>query len=353
MVTSVAQISTRVFLGEELSRNVEWLDIAAGNTIKIFVAIDALQRWPTPLHRFVHWFLPPCREIRRQERRARSILKPLFDKRRAEKAAALQQCITPERVYDSIEWMEECADGKPYDETILELALFLAAVHTTSDLMTKVIVDLCEHPELIERLRQEITVNLGKSGWEKLALHELKLMDSVLKESQRTNPALIGMFCPGLVPASLKHPELTPTVLATMRRAATTDVQLGDGRIIKEGSIVGVSTKEMWDEGVYQEPEKYDGYRFMKLRQQEGFENKALLVSTSVEHLGFGHGKHGCPGRFFAGNMLKVILCQMLLKYDWKLVDGGFPPVKTNANFISLDHRVRIAVRRRKEEIII
>lgn len=159
------------------------------------MAIDALQNWPAIFHPLVHWFLAPCREIREQEVRARKIVEPLFKKRREETAESLRNGMTPERKYDSIQWLEECADGRPYDETVLELALFLAAVHTTSDLMTKVMVDLCQHPDLIEPLREEISTNVAQYGWDKLGLHELKLMDSVLKESQRINPALIGTSC--------------------------------------------------------------------------------------------------------------------------------------------------------------
>jgi len=39
-------------------------------------------------------------------------------------------------------------------------------------------------------------------------------------------------------------------------------------------------------------------------------------------YIGFGHGMHACPGRFFAGNELKVALAHLLLKYDWKMPEG-------------------------------
>lgn len=40
----------------------------------------------------------------------------------------------------------------------------------------------------------------------------------------------------------------------------------------------------------------------------------------------FGYGKHACPGRFFAGNELKLILVKMLEKYEIGLkVPQRFP----------------------------
>jgi len=35
--------------------------------------------------------------------------------------------------------------------------------------------------------------------------------------------------------------------------------------------------------------------------------------------LAFGYGKHACPGRFFAANELKAMLCYVVMNYDVKL----------------------------------
>ncbi|KAK2059529.1 cytochrome P450 [Colletotrichum caudatum] len=62
----------------------------------------------------------------------------------------------------------------------------------------------------------------------------------------------------------------------------------------------------------------------------EVFNPQAQLVSRSPQHLGFGHGPHACPGRFFAANEITVALAHLLMKYDWKLAPrpqalvGGF-----------------------------
>ncbi|KAJ6477215.1 cytochrome P450, partial [Mycena vulgaris] len=53
---------------------------------------------------------------------------------------------------------------------------------------------------------------------------------------------------------------------------------------------------------------------------------KRHMVSTGAEHLVFGHGKHACPGRFFAATELKAMLAHMLLNYDMKSENEGFRP---------------------------
>ncbi|KAL2286223.1 hypothetical protein FJTKL_07028 [Diaporthe vaccinii] len=41
--------------------------------------------------------------------------------------------------------------------------------------------------------------------------------------------------------------------------------------------------------------------------------------------MGFGHGAHACPGRFFAANEVKIALAHLLMKYDWRLPEGHDP----------------------------
>ncbi|TQN64910.1 Cytochrome P450 monooxygenase pyr3 [Colletotrichum shisoi] len=84
-------------------------------------------------------------------------------------------------------------------------------------------------------------------------------------------------------------------------------------RLIPKGACVGVSSHALWDPEVYPEPEKWDGYWFYRLREEPGKENFAQLVSTAPGHLGFGHGRHACPGGFFAANEIKIVLAHILL----------------------------------------
>jgi cytochrome P450 len=44
------------------------------------------------------------------------------------------------------------------------------------------------------------------------------------------------------------------------------------------------------------------------------------LVSTSADYQPFGHGRHACPGRFFAANELKLLLAYMVLNYDIEML---------------------------------
>lgn len=52
--------------------------------------------------------------------------------------------------------------------------------------------NIAQHPDLFQPLREEITNVLTAEGFKKTALYNLKLMDSVIKESQRLRPVLLG-----------------------------------------------------------------------------------------------------------------------------------------------------------------
>ena len=77
----------------------------------------------------------------------------------------------------------------------------------------------------------------------------------------------------------------------------------------------------MWDANVYDAPEKFDGHRYLVLRESTGASAHAFTAS-SKEHNTFGMGRFMCPGRFFADVELKLCLAHMLLNYEFRLEEG-------------------------------
>lgn len=137
-----------------------------------------------------------------------------------------------------------------------------------------------------------------------------------------------------------------------MTRVAMDDTQLPDGTPIPKGTNLGVSSQNLWDPTVFPNPQQFDGYRFLRLREQAGNENAWQLATTRPEHIAFGHGKHACPGRFFAANEVKIALCHLLLKYDWKLADPkSSPRTVAHGNALDADPNVKVLLRRHQAEI--
>jgi cytochrome P450 len=177
-------------------------------------------------------------------------------------------------------------------------------------------------------LREEIISVVSENGWTKASLQKLRLMDSFLKESQR----------------------FTPMGEVSMNRYVERKLELSDGTVIPKGSRIFVAGAYT-NPAVYDDPEKFDAFRFARKRLEPGQTNAWGHVTTSASHMGFGHGQHACPGRFFASNEIKVALCHLLLKYDFDLLDDEVPPAYRfeGSNSVSTESKIRI--RRRKEEI--
>lgn len=112
-----------------------------------------------------------------------------------------------------------------------------------------------------------------------------------------------------------------------MARLATSDIKFSDGTVVPKGSYMMISPTPMIDPELYPSPDKFDGYRFLRLREAQGAENKYQAVTTSTEFTFFGHGQHACPGRFFAANEIKLLFTYMLLYYDFKFpeIQGCLP----------------------------
>ncbi|KAH8691730.1 cytochrome P450 monooxygenase, partial [Phaeosphaeriaceae sp. PMI808] len=145
--------------------------------------------------------------------------------------------------------------------------------------------------------------------------------------------------------------RLRPSGKLQMRRAATKDVVLDGGVKLSKGQRVQVDTSPMWDPSVYPNPDTYDMYRFLRLREQSGGAQKGQLVTTTPDFLPFGHGTYACPGRFFASNEIKLALCHLLLKYDWRLAPGTSTEPLTSGHLLMINPKAQVQYRRRREEI--
>lgn len=188
----IARISSRIFLGEELCRDQEWLKVTKEYTVNGPKAATMLHLFPRNLRPIIANFLPITRTIRSQLKHAMAIMKPVLEKRRLEKEAYRQEGKEPKAYSDALEWFEQVANGSPYNPLYLQLGLAFAAVHSSADALTHTMLEVLQKPEIIQPLRDEIISVLGTEDWSKRTFYKLRLMDSVLKEAQRMKPVLLG-----------------------------------------------------------------------------------------------------------------------------------------------------------------
>lgn len=193
----VARLSSLVFLGEKICRDQEWINVSVNYTIDAFMAARELRLWPSVLRPLVHWFLPSTQKLRKHLRIARAIVNREVEKRALIREGKLAPEEPSRTNTDALDWFRESAKAHsiPFDQSRGQVGLSLAAIHTTSNLLTNIMYDLAAYPEYIQPLRDEICAVAAEDGLlKKTSLLKLKLMDSVMKETQRINPVGMSKF---------------------------------------------------------------------------------------------------------------------------------------------------------------
>ena len=306
----VALVSGRVFVGPELNRNEDFLECSITFTLNIFQSAEKVrEHWPI-FRRIATYFIPEIKKCNESLAKMKSLMKPIL-KERHRLAADAQT----ENIADMVSWnIANASANMAYDldfQAYAQLLVSMAAIHTTSLTSTNAWLDLAAHPEYLDRLRREVVDVLASEpagALTKTGMSKLRKLDSFLKESQRMHPLGAHSFDRKVTARSLTLPN---------------GLRLPRGTYIAAPNLAPSSCDDL---PVWQDPERFDGFRFEKMRARPGFENRFQFASTGTDSLNFGHGTHACPGRFFAANEIKLILVHLIMNYDIKLPDGEVRP---------------------------
>lgn len=186
----VARVSSRVFLGDTLCRDQRWLYITlsfARNMVAAGIGLRTAGRFLAPIAK---WWLPSCGVLTKTIRDADALIMAVVKERRQEEKAQGDAYVKPS---DALQWAIDI--GEP-DSELANFQLFFSfvAIHTTSSTMTQMVYDLCQYPEYVEILREELREVLGGVNFNAASeVHKLRKMDSFMKESQRLHPIVDGM----------------------------------------------------------------------------------------------------------------------------------------------------------------
>lgn len=303
----VCLLSSRAFVGLPLSRDEEWIHVSTRYALDGGHEAHSLSPYPKLIRPLVAPFL--LKRLTRYRAMARRMLQPVLDQILEDTKNG--QTKSSKAGGDLMRYILNHYQNEPVVEHLArdQLNASFAAMHTTTICITQTLFDLAARPEYIAPLREELATVMENDGaldgrLHKQSMGKLVKMDSVVRESQRVNP-------PGLV--------------SMLRRVtARNGLLLSTGHRIPYGTVVGFSAHEVTRK--YPDAEQFDGFRFAKLREQPGQATRHQLVATGPDHIAFGHGTHGCPGRFFAASEIKVFMAYLLQNYDIKLLDGATRP---------------------------
>ncbi|KAN0126092.1 Cytochrome P450 [Lactarius tabidus] len=318
----VCESMNYVFVGPPLCRNQDYLTLNLNFAINVVKFATIISVFPKPLKPIVARVLSNLPSQIQQEM---EFIRPLVEDRFARMEEFGEDW--DDKPNDMLMWLMDEAKGI---ERSLEglarrmLVVNFAAVHTTSLTFVNVLYRLLSNPEYVEPLRHDVETAVAEEGWTKAGIDKMHKIDSFLRETQR----------------------LDNLDWLTVNRLAMRPFTFSNGVTIPAGTLVSAPSGAIHKDGeLYPNPEEFDGFRFVKLRELNvDAMARHQAFSTSPDHLTFGYGRHTCPGRAFAVNEIKVLLAHMVVTYDIKFEEGkqtprglfigsGRYPTSTNAMF--------------------
>ncbi|KAL5392300.1 hypothetical protein DPSP01_000814 [Paraphaeosphaeria sporulosa] len=280
-----------MFFGETLSRDTVFANALLRHPKEMISCMAAFQITPTFMSPYVHKFLT------KGGRSQNLILEKLADIMGAGRDAWDEK---PEMKKLTLAWnmAELTADSKYWQgpEHLAQslLGIWFAAAHQPWMFLDFIILILAVRPDLQEAIRQEVR-DSGPLDYS--VIHRLPLLDSLIKEVVRL------------------HPLDTMAV----RRKAMRDFTFttGNRQFCPVGSTVCVSAyDQMHDEKFYPHPDDFLPSRFVNTEDPL---RGAQFVEVSEKYPIWGYGSLACPGRVHASTVIKIVILQILQRFDISL----------------------------------
>ncbi|KAH6897302.1 cytochrome P450 [Thelonectria olida] len=195
---------------------------------------------------------------------------------------------------------------RPNSQTTKLLAILnWAAIQVQGITIENALIDIAharDSVDIQDQLREEAAAAAktepASGRWSRAEVAKLPKIDSVLTESLR-----LWGFAHGVIKVVV----------------AKEGVTLPSGEHIPYGAKIGVGSYGVHhDNDVYPgDPFEFDAFRFTKGKDPEKLTG-LNFPTTNENYLAFSHGKYSCAGRFFANHLMKLLLAQVVLRYDIK-----------------------------------
>jgi len=171
------------------------------------------------------------------------------------------------------------------------VTFFIAGHETTATLLSFCVLELGDHPEILESLVGEVFDVLGDKqnvAFDDLAkLHQLGL---VIKETLRRHPPATGLL-----------------------RKITKDQEIGGYKMPADVAILTSTYVSSHFPEYWTNPEEFDPYRF---------DDEELVKRSHYNYFPFSLGPRNCIGQHFAQIEAKVLLSRFLQTFKFSLVPG-------------------------------
>ena len=168
------------------------------------------------------------------------------------------------------------------------------------------LIDLAIHPEWREKCKKEIQNLLSRHLDDSSSVPSSSKLGAIpLSEWEDELPIL---------EACIRESHRISGTGAALRRNLGEETKIG-GQVVRRGDFLVYSMGEVHlDPKYYPEPDKYDPGRWLR---------SDPLQNAAYTFLGWGAGRHPCPGMKVARLEMKLVTALFLTRYKFDLVDKG------------------------------
>ncbi|KAM4059004.1 cytochrome p450 [Hirsutella rhossiliensis] len=296
----IARLTTKSLFGEPLCRDPVFLDLCCE-------VGDSVPRVALLLRCIPAFARPYLAKFLRAPRRVKHLQNVILDEIKSRRDSRIKNPMR-DLLDFSINWVDE-QQKDPWEDwhiTDMMTNTVFAALHTSSQLVVHTIFELAARPEYVAPLREEIKERFATHGeGSKEAIDSMHKMDSFIKETQRFN---------ALDASALARLVLKPYTFS-------------NGLHVPEGTYIFTPNSPLLqDERFYEDPTRFDGFRFARMRDDSKLKASCPLTATSEQSMHFGIGRHACPGRFMVSDEVKLVMIHLLLNFDFAIENFGPRP---------------------------
>ncbi|KAF8919332.1 cytochrome P450 [Mucidula mucida] len=294
----VSSVSNRIFVGLPLCRNQQFLQLTRTFTFRMTIVGFILSGTPYFLRRFLAFLISP----NRVQARIAQLVQPVVLQQ--QKAMVLKEPKLAQSI-DVLSNMMAIAEGKEQSAMALTLRIMhlnFAAVSSTSIILPLAFNHLASRQDWQDEIAAEAQEIIDQEGWSFAALSRMPKLDSLVKEVMRFH-------------------HFSSTTLGRVVTAPS--FTFSNGITVPRGTLLCATSRELCLDNTGAE---FQPFRFVK-EDEIRLATDSSTTSTP-QYMPWGHGKHACPGRFFAVCQMKAIIAYTFFHYKVSVANQRQPALK-------------------------
>ncbi|KIK65194.1 hypothetical protein GYMLUDRAFT_980664 [Collybiopsis luxurians FD-317 M1] len=314
----VLRISNRIFVGKPLCRDKNFLEIVSFLTFKMALSGFIIGGTPVWLRSCMAFLI----SSKRTQKRLCKLLIPVIAQK--QQIAASDYSSLPLDFLGNLVIMSSRNEKQSeMDLTLRILHVNFAGLLSTSTVALFVLNHIASRLDWQQELFHEIQQIVEQEGWSFAALSRMEKVDSIVKEV-------------------IRYHHFSSITLG--RKVQNKNFKFSNGVSVPSGSLLYAASQEV---ARHHFGPDFNPFQFCSSERAHKKSAVDSSTTTSPKFLAWGHGRHACPGRYFAVCQIKAIIANLIYHYQVAIKDQKIPKNRSMSLLSVPDRNLDITFQRR------